>query len=172
MKKIIIVFAISFVTFCVTGQTPFTYATTIGTGIAMDEPSATPFTWQVLGYYNISQRFSAGVGTGFSYYEMTLIPVFAGAKLTITQPRRFTPFVECAGGYAFAPNKNTNGGTYFNPSIGLQYALPNKMKLQLAIGYELQNAERLKESINEYFTVGFAEKLSYQTVSVKVGILF
>jgi hypothetical protein len=46
------------------------------------------------------------------------------------------------------------------------------MKLQLAIGYELQNAERLKESINEYFTVGFAEKLSYQTVSVKVGILF
>ena len=172
MKKIIIVFAISFVTFCATGQTPFTYATTIGTGIAMNEPSATPFTWQVLGYYHISQRFATGIGTGFSYYEMTMIPVFAGAKFAITQPHRFTPFVECAGGYAFAPNMNINGGIYLNPLIGLQYALPNKMKLQFAIGYELQNAERLKESENEYFTVGFAEQLIYWSVSVKVGILF
>ena len=175
MKKIIFVFAILFASLCAKGQTSermFVYATTIGTGIAMNEPSATPFTWHISGYYNISQRFSAGVGTGFSYYEMTLIPAFAGAKFAITQPHRFTPFVECAGGYAFAPNKNANGGTYFNPSIGLQYALSDKMKLQLSLGYELQKAERLKESVNEYFTVGFAEKLSYQSVSVKIGILF
>lgn len=41
----------------------FSFATTIGTGIAMSTPSSTPFTWQVLGYYNFNQRFSAGIGT-------------------------------------------------------------------------------------------------------------
>ena len=175
MKKKIFIFVIPFVAFCAKGQTSeriFTYATTIGTGIAMNEPSATPFIWQVLGYYNINRRFSAEIGTGLSYYEMALIPVFAGTKMAITQPHRFTPFVECAGGYAFAPNKNINGGIYFNPSLGLQYALPNRMKLQLAVGYELQKTERLKELTNEYFVVEFTEKLSYQSLSIKVGILF
>jgi len=175
MKKIIIALSIIFVAFSMKGQTAeqrLEYAATIGTGISMNEPAYTPLILQGLVYYLICERFWAGVGTGFSFYEMMLIPVFADAKFAITRPRKFTPYVECGIGYAFAPNNKANGGFYLNPSFGIQYALPNKMKLQFAAGYELQKAERLKEHVNDYFSVGFVEELSHNSLSVKVGVLF
>jgi len=175
MKKIRLLIAVLSASLCATGQTPeriFTYATAIGTGIALNEPSVASLTWQVSGYYNIGKRFSAGVGTGLSCYKTTLIPVFADVKFALTQPQRFTPFVECTGGYAFAPGKNANGGICFNPAIGLQYALPCQKKLQLAAGYGLQQAERLKEFENEYFVAGFMEKLTHHSLTVRIGILF
>jgi hypothetical protein len=100
------------------------------------------------------------------------MPVFADVKFAITLPRKFTPYVECSSGYAFAFNKNANGGFYFNPSVGVQYALANKMKLQLAAGYELQKLERLKEYANDYFSAGYVEKLSHHPLSIKIGVLF
>ena len=183
MKKTIFVFgflfalcaAQVFAPFCANGQTAernFSYAAAIGTGISMSEPSHTPFTVQVLGHYRISERFSAGVGSGLSFYEMMLIPLFADAKFDLTRPRKFTPYVNCAGGYAFAPNKNANGGVFLNPSLGVQYALPNKLKLQLSAGYELQNLERLKETENVYFASSFAEQLNHHLLTIKVGIVF
>ena len=171
---IIITFAFMFAAFCMKGQTAerFSYAAVIGTGIAMNEPAHTPFTVHVLGYYNISERFSAGVGTGLSFYEIMLIPLFADAKFALTQPGKFTPFVECGGGYAFATGANAHGGLFFNPSAGIQYALTNKMKLQFSAGYELQKLGRLKEYANEYITVGFMEKLNHNSISIKVGVVF
>ena len=175
MKKIIFAVGFLFISFCLTGQDTernVVYTASIGTGIAMNEPSYTPFIFYVLAHYRVSNRFSAGIGTGLSLYEATLIPLFANAKLAITQPRKFTPFVECGSGYAFASNKNANGGFLLNSSLGVQYALFDKIKLQLAAGYELQKLERLKKSENDYFTVGFAEKLTHHLVSVNVGIVF
>ena len=174
MKKIITAFALMFVVFCTKGQSSerFIYAATIGTGFPMNEPAYTPFTVHVLGYYRISERFSAGGGTGLSFYEMTLIPVFADAKFALTQTRKFVPYVECGIGYAFAPNGNANGGFYLYPSLGVQYALSGKMKLQLAAGYELQQAERLKKHTNDYLTAHFAEKLIHHTLCVKIGVVF
>jgi len=191
MKKTIFIFgfllalceAQVFASLCVKGQTSeriFTYAATIGTGISLNEPSCTPFAVQVLGYYRVGERFSAGAGSGFSFYvclsqykhEMTLIPVFADAKFAITRPRKFTPYATCSGGYAFAANKNANGGVYLNVSVGVQYALLGKMKLQLSAGYELQQSERLKEHANDYFSAGFAEKLNRNMLAFKVGIEF
>ena len=163
-----------FATFLMKGQTAerFSYAATVGTGIAMNQPSFTPFTVQLLGYYSISERLSAGIGTGLSFYEMMLIPLFADAKFALTKARKFTPFVECGGGYAFATGANANGGLFFNPSVGVQYALTDKMKLQFSVGYELQKLERLKEYANNYVTTGFAEKLSHNSISIRVGVLF
>ncbi len=63
MKRIVFVFIILSVSLCVEGQAGeqrFTYATTVGTGIAMSRPASTPLTWQLLGYYNITHRVSAG----------------------------------------------------------------------------------------------------------------
>ena len=175
MKRIIFAVSFLFVSFLVKGQASernFTYVAATGTGIDMNEPSYTPFMVHVLTYYPISKRFSTGIGTGLSFYEVTLIPLFANAKLAITQPRKFTPFVEFGSGYAFAANKNANGGFHLNSSLGVQYALSEKIKLQLSAGYELQKLERLKKSENDYFTAGFAEKLTHHLLSVKVGIVF
>ena len=48
----------------------------------------------------------------------------------------------------------------------------NKIKLQLAIGYELQKLERLKTQTDNYFHKEFAEKLSHNMISVKFGLCF
>lgn len=148
------------------------FATTIGTGLSMSEPSCTPFTWQVLGYYSLTERWSVGAGTGLSSYEKMLIPVYGNIRFQIGRERKFTPYAECATGYSFAPSGNTNGGFFMNPSIGIQYPLKNKMKLQLAVGYELQELERLKRHTDNYFLKEFEEQLSHHSISFKIGLRF
>lgn len=150
----------------------FSFATTIGTGIPMSAPASTPFEWQVLGYYNLNGRFSAGIGIGVSVYEKALIPLFADVKFHIIKPRKFTPYLECGAGYSFSPDKNANGGFYLNPSVGVQWAVCTKMKLLFAIGYEMQKYERLKSHSNPYFEAEFKEQLSHNSISIRVGVLF
>ena len=77
MKKIILILLSVLIASAMKGQISnrFTYITTIGTGIPMNEPSSTPFTWQVSGHYKLTERFSAGIGTGLSFYEKALIPM-------------------------------------------------------------------------------------------------
>ena len=96
MKKIILLIIVCCATAIATAQQTerFTLATSVGTGIDMNEPATTPFTWQALGYYAINKRLSVGIGTGLSIYEITLIPLFADAKLLIIKPRKFTPYIE------------------------------------------------------------------------------
>lgn len=153
-------------------ESKISFATTIGTGLSMSTPSSTPFTWQVLGYYKLTDRWSAGVGTGLSFYEKTLIPVYGSIRFQIGRERKFTPYAECATGYSFAPSDNANGGYFMNPSIGIQYPLKNKMKLQLAVGYELQELERLKKHTDNFFLKEFEEKLSHHSISFKIGLRF
>ena len=153
-------------------ESKISYATTVGTGISMSTPSSTPFTWQVLGYYNLTERWSIGAGTGLSFYEKMLIPVYGDVRFQIGRERKFTPYAEFAIGYSFAPSSDANGGFFMNPSIGIQYPLKNKMKLQLAIGYEAQELERLKKQTDSYFHKEFEEQLSHHSISFKIGLRF
>ena len=78
MKKLILLLAAALVSLTASAQATrsvlrFSFSTTLGTSISMSEPSSTPALWRVSGYYNVSRRFAAGVGTGLSFYEKTLI---------------------------------------------------------------------------------------------------
>ena len=148
------------------------FATTIGTGLSLSKPSSTPFIWRVSGYYSLTERWSAGVGTGLSFYEKMLIPVSADVRFQFGRGRKLIPYAELGIGYSFAMAKDANGGFFMNPSIGIQYPLKSKMKLQLAIGYELQKLERLKMQADSHFLKEFAEKLDHNTISFKVGVVF
>ncbi len=147
-------------------------ATTIGTALSVTRPSHTPFTWQLLGYYKLTNRWSVGAGTGLSLYEKLLIPVYGDVRFQIGRERKFTPYAELAAGYSFAPSGNANGGLFANPSFGIQYPLKNKMKLQLALGYELQKLERLKKHTDNYLQKEFEEHLSHHSISIKLGLKF
>lgn len=155
-----------------TDESKISFATTIGTGLPMSEPSSTPFTWQALGYYNLSSRWAVGVGTGLLFYEKMLIPIYGDIRFQIGRERKITPYAEFAAGYAFAPSGNANGGFFMNPSFGIQYPLKNKIKLQFAVGYELQELERLKKQADNYFMKEFAEQLSHHSISFKIGLRF
>lgn len=176
MKRIIFIILISLTVVTVKAQTgsnnKISFATTIGTGLDISSPSSTPFNWQVLGYYKLTERWSVGAGTGLSFYEKMLIPMYGDVKFQIGRERKFTPYAELAVGYSFATASDANGGFFMNPSIGIQYPLKNKMKLQLAIGYELQKLERLKTQTDDYFHKEFAEKLSHNIISIKFGLCF
>ena len=101
-----------------------------------------------------------------------LIPVFCDVRYQIGRERLFTPYVELAAGYSFAPVSTANGGLFVNPSLGVQCRLKNRLKLQLAVGYELQKLERLRTSSDTYFNKAFAEKLSHNSLSIRFGVLF
>jgi hypothetical protein len=175
MKKLVFAFLVLSVLYCVKGQVPerpVEYTATIGAGVTINKPSFTIFTFQALGHYHLNKRLSAGIGTGISLYETMMTPIFADVKFTGNRPRKFTPYMECAAGYALAVNKNSNGGLYLNPSIGGQYPFQNRMKFLFAAGYELQKTERLKTYANDYITVNFAEKLTCHSISIKVGVVY
>lgn len=174
MKKFILLLIISCTIQTMKAQQTerFAFSTTVGTGFAMNTPTSTPFEWQVLGHYHINKRFSVGIGSGLSFYEKTLIPLFADAKFAIIKPRKFTPYLECAIGYSFAPDKNANGGFYLNPSVGIQYSIYGNKKLTFAIGYEIQKLEQLRRKEQPLFTTEFAEKLNHNSISMKVGFMF
>ena len=170
MKKIILLIIVCCATAIATAQQTerFTFATSVGTGIDMNEPATTPFAWQALGYYAINKRLSVGIGTGLSIYEKTLIPLFADAKLLIIKPRKFTPYIECGVGYSFAPDKNANGGFYLNPSVGVEYSICKSKKLFLTLGYESQKLGQLKTQKQSLFTAEFAEKYLKQGTKIAI----
>ncbi|MDR0543906.1 MAG: hypothetical protein LBG30_00950 [Odoribacteraceae bacterium] len=152
------------------GKSSISFATTIGTGLSI--PSSTSFSWQVLGYYKLTDRWSAGAGTGLSFYKKMLVLACGNIRFQIGRERKFMPYAECAAGYSFALSDNANGGFFMNPSIGIQYPLKNKIKLQLAVGYELQKLERLKKHTDNYFLKEVEEQLSHHSISFKVGLRF
>ena len=153
-------------------QARFSYATTVGTGIPMSKPSLVPFDWQVLGWYNMGQRFALGVGTGISVYEKVMVPLFGDVKFRITRPLRFTPYVECGVGYAFSCGDQTKGGFYLAPSVGTEWGICKKMKMLVAVGYELQSLERVKAYQDTYISSEFQEHLNHGSISFRIGVLF
>lgn len=149
----------------------FSFATTVGTGIPLGGGPA-HFSWQALGYYNLTEHWALGAGTGLSFYEKALIPVFGDVRYRIGRERRFTPYAEAAAGYSFAPDSNANGGVFINPSVGVRYRLNERLGLQLAAGLEIQGLERLRTHSDNYFHKEFAEELSHNMISVRFGLSF
>ena len=152
-------------------QNSFSFSTTIGMGITMNTPSYHSIKWQAIGYYNPTERLSVGMGTGLSFYEKILIPIYGDINFQIGRERIITPFIELAAGYSFALSKDAVGGCYLNPSIGIQHTLKKRMKLHLALGYESQNLKRVKKHSDEYFLKEFEEQLSHKSISLKFGVI-
>lgn len=150
----------------------FAVQTSVGTGIALSVPSATPVLWRVSGRYQIVERLSVGAGMGLSFYEKALIPVFVDTQFLVAKPHKFTPFLECRVGYAFAPCRDANGGFYLNPVVGVRYAVGHRHGIFVAVGYESQNLERRKTYGNHFLKAEFAEKLRHRSIGIEVGFEF
>lgn len=175
MKRILLVSIFVFIVTLTYGQTEFrrfSYSTTIGTGLAMSTPSKKPFSWQVLGYYNITPHWAVGAGTGISIYEKPLLPLFANVKFRIIKPVKWAPYIECGAGYSLPLAQKSHGGFYLSPTIGVEYAAFEKAKLLFGIGYEGQKLDRSKNYQNSYFSSEFQEKLRHHSLAFKIGVVF
>lgn len=157
----------------VTGQNirdKISYTNHFGTGISMNQPSHTPFTWETMVHYPLGKRWKMGAGTGISVYEKVLIPIYASAQFYLTTPRKLTPYIIGNIGGGFAPAKEAKGGLYLSPAIGVQLKLSRIPNLNFAIGYELQKLQRVKNHTNESFAAAFEEQLSHHTITFKIGV--
>lgn len=174
MKTILLGLLLAGLLTCARAQPAHRFGGTVslGTALALSEPARIPFTARIAGYYNLSGRLAVGAGTGIAVHEKTLIPVFAEVKFLLTRPHRFTPYLACGAGYAFAPATDANGGVCLYPCIGVRYARSGNRAWFLAVGYELQALERLKEYRNDLFTALFAEKLRHHALSFTLGFGF
>ena len=56
--------------------------------------------------------------------------------------------------------------------IWIEYSICESNKLFLALGYESQKLEQLKTQKQSLFTAEFAEKLSHNAISIKIGFIF
>lgn len=176
MKRIIFIAILTLLVVVASGQTEkkqFSYAVTLGTGITFGEPSTVPFSLQGIGYYRFGERFSVGAGTGLSLYnKVVLIPLFGDLKFDLTRPRKFTPYVECAAGYAFAPAEDARGGFCLNPSVGMKFTLLQKVRMLMAVGYESQSLKRRKDYRDSYFLYEFEEQLNRHSAMFRIGVVF
>lgn len=176
MKSFIFISLLLLIPFLSKGQernNAIRYQVTVGTGIPMSTPSTVPFSLQGEILYSFNNRLMAGIGTGFSLYDKeALIPLFADVRFNLIKPARFTPYLNCNIGYSFAPAGDVNGGYYLSPAIGVQTTLFSKYTVLLALGYEVQDMERLKEYATSSFVSSYQESLSYQSLSLKIGIVF
>ncbi|WP_321479073.1 hypothetical protein [uncultured Bacteroides sp.] len=149
------------------------FSATIGTGLSMSEPAKSPIIGQITGHYAVSRKFSIGLGTGLSSYEKMLLPIYGNIQYFFHKKEtKYRPYIDCNTGYSFILASKANGGFYFQPSVGIQIKITSKTNLQIGIGYELQELERLKTHTDKFFKTEFAEKLSHHSFIGKVGITF
>lgn len=174
MKRVVlsVVAALVVLTACAQRARRFSFSTDVGAGVPLSEPASTPLLWQVTGYWNVGERFAVGVGTGLSFYEKTLVPVYGDAKLLVARPQRFTPFLQCGAGYAFAAEGNARGGLLFAPAVGVECALRGTLRLFVTAGYGQQRMERLKTCAGPRFAAAFRERLNHRSLTFRVGVRF
>lgn len=151
----------------------FSYSGEIGIGVPFSTPKATPVLLRLSAYYNPDSLWELGAGSGVSFYDgETLIPLFAEVRFGLVRPRKFTPYLACAAGYAFAPASGTDGGLLLSPAVGVKWKLRPRLRVHLAVGYEYQELARLKSYSDPYFDCGFREELHHSSLTVRAGITF
>lgn len=97
--------------------------------------------------YQFNENLYAGVATGLNYYPSNgsgadgfgLIPFYADARYSFLPQNPVSPYASLGAGFSFDPNQGFEGsGFYFNPSLGTQFAVKGKYKVNLGFNYRIQ----------------------------------
>lgn len=97
--------------------------------------------------YQFNPNLYAGVALGLNYFpsEITgtdgfgLIPLYADARYSFLPKNPISPYAGMGAGFSFDPNNSFEGaGFYFNPSVGAQYSINKRYKINLSFNYRLQ----------------------------------
>lgn len=86
----------------------------------------------------ISPYFFLGAGIGFDYHfgwETINIPIFADLRANFLD-NNITPYFGMKIGYSVCDVT----GFYFNPTLGVDFALDNRLGFNFSLGYNLQSS--------------------------------
>ena len=148
------------------------FSTNVTVGMPLADSDVKPLSLLVSAEYQLHPRLSAGLGSGISKYDHLMLPVFATLHWQISKPHRFTPFLGCNIGHAFAPKKHVSGGFYLSPSVGVSYKLKRRQSLSLSIGYELQEYSQVVSYESAKFLAQYVENVSNHAITASIGFTF
>jgi hypothetical protein len=148
------------------------FSTNLTVGIPLADSDVNPVSLLVSAEYQLHTRLSAGLGAGISKYDHLMFPVFATLHWQISKSHRFTPFLGCNIGHAFAPQKHVSGGFYLSPSVGISYKLKGRQNLSLSIGYELQEYNQLITYESTMYIGQYVENISNHALTASIGYTF
>ncbi len=130
------------------------------------DDSTNRITFKLIGGYQLSPAFFVGAGVGMNYCtyaEEFAIPIFADVRYDLRTRSRFSFFANVQIGYSV----NYIEGFNMQPSVGVRYALNDRLGLSLGIGYEIQSFDMGGESMSSYNykegnANGFAVQLGFE----------
>ena len=123
--------------------------------------------------YQFNQYISVGGGFGMDVYDKEYFPVYADFRGYILNSK-ISPYYALQAGYGistdifnnYSSNTSFTGGAMLHPSLGLRFASFKRTKFIVEAGYKFQYDKRTNERN------GFADKITYKRLSLKVGLLF
>lgn len=127
--------------------------------------------------YQLSPQLSAGLGTGFTYYNdpLSLIPIFLDLKYKLMQ-NDLAPFIFLNTGYTISVLTDTGtrtdghrGGWMLNPGLGVQFEPPNGPGWYLSIGYNTDHSHfKRREGTNRTTKT----EITYKRLMAGFGLFF
>jgi len=95
----------------------------------------------IINSYQINPYLSVGFLTGLRFYhesEALLLPTCLDFRAG-TNFGSLSPYLSVSAGYSFDLTSDFEGfGFIFNPTIGLNFKVSDKMKMNIGVGYEMQ----------------------------------
>lgn len=129
-----------------------------------------------------NNRYMAGAGIGFEYYEWGVLPVF-GQFLFRTSPNsKVSPLLSAKIGYSFASKRSDNnnsisdmkGGLLLNPEAGFEIQVSQNAAFITSIGYAYQELSHV-EPVYHWSAADENKKTVYthiNRVSLRVSFRF
>lgn len=110
--------------------------------------------------YQILPCFFAGVGVGAHYYfdaDAVEIPIFADLRADLLK-HSVCPFIDMKIGYTV----HEDTGFYFNPMVGVRFAVGSRSAVNFGIGYTMQRIEFGYSYFDSINCGGFSIKLGFE----------
>ncbi|MCW9706116.1 hypothetical protein [Fodinibius salsisoli] len=152
------------------------YKLNIGLDILPDDDTVSE-RLKVTNNYQFSPQLSAGLGTGFTYYDdpLSLIPIFIDLRYKLLQ-NDLAPFVFLDTGYTISVLTDTDtrtdshrGGWMLNPGLGVQFSPKNGPGWYLSIGYSTDHSQFERE---EGSSRTIKNEVTYKRLMAGFGLFF
>jgi hypothetical protein len=125
----------------------------------------------IINGYQFNQYLYLGLGTGVRHYYdegTTLAPIFTDFRVNFLD-RKISPYISIGIGYSFnAEYHFEDVGLMFNPSVGVSFKLLKKTAVNVALDYEMQQAEYY--DYGNYYHEKSNENIG--AIGITVGISF
>lgn len=131
----------------------------------------------VSAYRYINYHLAVGIGTGIFNYDLDsrrqLIPVNADLKWRFAK-HFSTPYFQIKAGYSLASNNfilgliDKKGGAFYNPFLGYEFGVKNKISWTLGLGIVFQNAYYSYQEGSTFAD----EDILFRRTEFKIGMTF